>query len=166
METSAGTVAVGVGVGVNVAEGVGVGVKVAVAVAVAVGVKVAVAVGVNVAVAVGVNVAVAVGVGVNVAVAVGVGLGAAGGWSAPIAGGFSRASPSKSLVIPAMVRPAATHGLVPKMCKSPVATFPFGLIYCGSTEMLLASRAVAICQSVSVVASVANKPTKPPVPVA
>jgi hypothetical protein len=137
METSAGTVAVGVGVGVKVAEGVGVGVNVAVAVAV--GVKVAVAVGVNVAVAVGVNVAVAVGVGVKVAVAVGVGLGAAGGWSAPIAGGLSRGSLSKSLVMPEIVRPAPTHGLLGEICRSPVAALPFGLMYCESTEMLLAS---------------------------
>ena len=129
MLTSGGTV----GVGVKVAVAVGVGVKVAVAVAVAV------AVGVNVAVAVGVNVAVAVAVGVNVAVAVGVGLGAAGGWSAPMAGGLSRGSLSKSFVMPAMVRPAPTHGLVGKMCRSTVIAVPFGLMNCGSTEMLFAS---------------------------
>jgi hypothetical protein len=105
MWTSGGTV----GVGVNVAVAVGVGVKVAVAVAVAVGV----------------NVAVAVAVGVNVAVAVGVGLGAAGGWSAPIAGGLSRGSLSKSFVMPAIVRPAPTHGLVGKMCRSTARAFPF-----------------------------------------
>jgi hypothetical protein len=113
METFGGTVGVGVGVGVKVAEGVGVGVKVAVAVAVAVGVKV--------------TVAVAVAVGVNVAV--GVGLGIAGGSSAPIAGGLARGSLSKSFVMPAMVRPAPTHGLVGKICRSPVVVFPFGLMY-------------------------------------
>src|SRR5947207_10594533 len=128
METFGGTVGVGVGVGVNVAEGVGVGVNVAVAVAV--GVNVAVAVGVNVAVAVGVNVAVAVGVGVNVAD--GVGLGAGGGSSAPTAGGLRRASPSKSVVMPAMVIPAALHGLLDCTCKSTVAAVPFALRNCGS----------------------------------
>src|SRR3954468_2767011 len=133
---------------------------------VAVGVGVNVAVAVAVAVAVGVKVAVAVGVGVNVAVAVGVGLGAAGGWSAPIAGGLSRGSLSKSLVIPAMVRPAATHGLVDCMCRSTVAAVPFGLRNCGSVEILFASKPVAVCQSDRAVWSGPNNPTKPPIPVA
>ena len=101
-----------------------------VAVAVGVGLSSGVGVGVNVAVAVGVGVkvAVAVGVGVNVAVAVGVGLGVNGGSSAPMAGGLARGSLSKSLVMPAMVRPAPTHGLVGKMCRSPVRAFPLGLM--------------------------------------
>ena len=62
------------------------------------------------------------GVDVTVGVGVGVGVAAAGGWSASMAGGFRRASPSKSSVIPAIVRPAPTQGLVPMMCKSPVAS--------------------------------------------
>ena len=99
------------------------------AVAVGVGLSSGVGVGVNVAVAVGVGVkvAVAVGVGVNVAVAVGVGLGVTGGSSAPMAGGFARGSLSKSFVMPAMVRPAPTHGLVGKMCRSTVTAVPFGI---------------------------------------
>jgi hypothetical protein len=56
-----------------------------------------------------------------------------------MAGGSRRGSPSKSSVIPAMVRPVPTHGLALSMCKSPVVASPFGFRYCGSTEMLLAS---------------------------
>jgi hypothetical protein len=157
-------VEVGVGVGVSVDVGVGVGVDVGVAVAVGVGVGVSVGVGVGVGVSVGVG----VGVGVAVAVAVGVGVGvASGGWSAPIAGGSRRGSPSKSFVMPAMVKPAPTHGLVPSMCRSPATAFPFGLINCGSTEMLFASWLVAVCQSASVVSIVLlNTPITPSVAVA
>ena len=97
----------------------------------------------------GVGVALGVVVSVGVTVGVGVGVGAAGGWSAPMAGGSRRGSPSKSSVIPAMVRPAPTQGLVPRICKS-VAASPFGSRYCGSAEMLLASWPVAACQSASV----------------
>jgi hypothetical protein len=120
--------------------GVGVGLP-AVAVAVGVGVNVVVAVGVGVNVAVGVAVGATVGVEVAVAVAVAVGVGVAtpAGWSAPIAGGFRRGSPSKSLVMPAIIRPAATQGLAGDMCRSTVAAFPFGLMKSGLTEMLLAS---------------------------
>ena len=115
---------------------------------VAVGVGVGVEVGVTVGVAVGVAVTVAVGVGVavTVAVAVGVGVGDPEGWSAPIAGGLGRASPSKSLVIPAIVSPEPTQGLAANMCKSPVDAFPFGLRYCGPAEMLLPSCPVAVRQ--------------------
>ena len=137
---------VSVGVGVGVSVGVGVGVEVGVGVSVGVGVGVSVGVGVGVGVSVGVGVAVAVAVGVGVGVGV-----APGGWSAPIAGGSRRGSPSKSFVMPAMVTPAPTHGLDEEMCRSPVAAFPFGLINCGSTEMLLASCPVAVRQSARVV---------------
>ena len=107
---------------VGVTVGAGVGVTVGIGVAQGVGVVVGVAVGVTLGVDVGVALGVAIGVDVGVGVGVGIGVGAAGGWSAPMAGGFRRGSPSKSSVIPAILRPALTQGLVPRMCKSPVAS--------------------------------------------
>ena len=140
---------VGVGVGVGVFVGVSVGVFVGVSVGVFVGVSVGVFVGVSVGVFVGAFVGVSVGVVVGVLVDVRVGVGVA--WitsSAPIHGFVGlRESLSKSFVMP--VRgfaavlvigvPAPAAGLVFRMCRSTVAAVPFGLMNCGSAEMLFAS---------------------------
>ena len=127
------SVAVGVFVGVFV----GVGVLVGVFVGVSVGVLVGAFVGVSVGVIVGVLVDVRVGVGVAPITS-----------SAPIHGLVAfRESPSKSFVMP--VRglaavlvigvPAPAAGLVFRMCRSTVVAVPFGLMNCGSAEMLFAS---------------------------
>jgi hypothetical protein len=62
-----------------------------------------------------------------------------------------------------MVKPAPTHGLSEEMCRSTVAALPSGLRYSGSSEILLASWPLAVCQSFRVAAPGA---IAPPVPVA